>query len=84
MVGPGIDLAFALGLLGTHVGGGPHAQPRPGQPVVGRDARGPRDAEVRHQGVALGQQDVLGLHVAMNQPFPVGVVERFAGLAHQA
>ena len=84
LVGPGVDLAFAFGLLGTHVGGGPHAQPGPGQPVAGRDAHGPRDAEVRDQGVALREQDVLRLHVAMNQPFPVGVVERFAGLPHQA
>ena len=52
--------------------------------VAGREARGTRDPEVRDQGVALREQDVLGLHVAMNQPLPVGVVERFAGLPHQA
>ncbi len=84
LVGPGVDLALASGLLGTHVGGGPHAQAGLGQPAAGREARGARDAEVRDQGVALREQDVLGLHVAMNQPFPVGVVERFAGLPHQA
>ena len=84
LVGPGIDLAVASGLLGTHVGGGPHAQAGLGQPVAGRDARGARDAEVRDQRMALGEQDVLRLHVAMDQPLRVGVVERFPGLPHQA
>ncbi len=83
LVGPGID-GFTLGLLGTHVEGSPHAQSRTGQTSVGGGVRGPRDTEVRHQGVALGEQDVLGLHVAMNQVATVGVVERFAGLPHQA
>ena len=54
-----------------------------GQPVAGRDAGGPRDAEVGDQRVALREQDVLGLHVAMDQPLPVGVVQRLADLPHQ-
>ena len=87
LVGPGVHIALAFGLLGTHVGGRPDAEAGPGQLVAGRDARdarGPRDAEVRDEGVALREQDVLRLDVAMNQSFAVGIVERFAGLPHQA
>ena len=84
LVRAGIHLAVAAGLLGTHVGGRSHAQAGPGQPVSGRDAGSPRDAEVGDQGVALREQNVLGLHVAVDQPFSVGVVQRLAGLAHQA
>ena len=84
LVCPRVHLAVASGLLGTHVGGGPHAEAGLGQPVAGRDARGARDAEVRDQRVALGEQDVLRLHVAMDQPLGVGIVERFPRLPHQA
>jgi hypothetical protein len=35
-----------------------------------------RDAEVRHHGAAVsGEQDVLGLHVAVNHPLIVGVLQ---------
>jgi len=34
--------------------------------------------------VALREQDVLRLHIAVDQPRAVGVVQRFSGLPHQA
>ena len=52
--------------------------------VAGHDADCARDPEVRHQCVAAREQDVLGLHVAVDQALAVGVVERLAGLPHQA
>ena len=84
MIRPGIHLGLASDLLGTHVLGSAHAEAGLGQPVAGRDARGARDAEVRDQRVALREQDVFRLHVAMDQPLGVGVVERFPRLPHQA
>ena len=41
----------------------------------------PRDAEVGHQGVAVLEQDVLGLDVAVDDAVLVGVGQRFRGLA---
>ena len=35
-----------------------------------------RDAEVRHEGLPLVHQDVLGLEVAVNDAVPMRVVER--------
>src|SRR6185369_12193866 len=51
-----------------------------GQPVLAAQRAG--DAEVRDQRVAVGgEQDILGLDVAMHDPVPVGIVERGRGLA---
>src|SRR5437899_6394056 len=47
-----------------------------GQPVAGRDSDCTRYPEVRHQGVALREQDVLRLHIAVDQPCSVSVVQR--------
>jgi hypothetical protein len=71
-------------LLGAHVGRGPHADADLRQPLAGCDAGGTRDPEVGHERMTLREQDVLGLHVAMDQPLAVRVVKRLAGLPHQA
>ena len=42
------------------------------------------DAEVGHQGVAVGEQDVLRLDVAVDDPLAVRVPQRLRHLAHQA
>jgi dolichyl-phosphate-mannose-protein mannosyltransferase len=48
-----------------------------------RDQR-PRDAEVRYQRVALRDQDVAGIDVAVHHPAPVGVVEGVRHLSRDA
>ena len=52
------------------------AEPRLRHPGATRGAQGQRDAEVRHQRLALVQQDVLGLDVPVDHALAVGVVER--------
>ena len=52
-----------------------------GHPVPAGLARRQGDAEVGHQRLAVVQQDVLGLDVAVDHPVPVGVVERGGHLA---
>ena len=47
-------------------------------------AAGPGDAEVRHEGVPAGQQDVLGLDVAVDDALRVRRVERAQHLAREA
>ena len=55
---------------------------------VSRSLRRPlsasRDAEVRHHRVALGEQDVLRLDVAVHDAVAVRVVERVGHLARDA
>jgi hypothetical protein len=52
-------------------------------PRPGAGAR-PRDPEVGEHGVAVGKQDVLGLHVAVHEPLAVRVVERCPYVAGDA
>ena len=47
-----------------------------GHPRPARLAGGERDAEVGHQRLAVVDQDVLGLDVAVDHAVPVGVVQR--------
>src|SRR5206468_10262544 len=42
------------------------------------------DAEVRQHGVAIGEQDILGLHVAMHKTVTVGEVEAGADFLRDA
>ena len=65
---------FGLDLLGRHVGGRAHHQAGRGQPGVALD-RG--DAEVGQLGGAvLADHHVLGLEVAVDDPGPVGRLQR--------
>ena len=67
-------------LLGAHVGRRAHRQPGLGQAIV-RPRQGPRDAEVGDEGGAVaGEQQVLGLDVAVDHAVPVRVLERPGGL----
>ena len=83
LVRPPVHLAAALDLFGAHVGRSPQADAGLRQLVAGLGSDGARDAEVGDQCMALREQDVLGLHVAMDQALAVGVVERVADLPHQ-
>ena len=81
-VAPGVDHALAGGLLGAHVGrraddGADIREPR----VPGRLLCGHRDPEVGDEGVSAGEEDVLGLDVAVDHPGLVGALERTQHLA---
>ena len=54
----------------------PRRQSRLGEPVAARLLHRERDAEVRQHRLALVQQDVLRLDVAVHHALPVRVVER--------
>ncbi len=75
-VGSRIYLALAGGLLGTHVCRCADHDPGFGEPFAGRRLRqGPSDAEIGHHRLAIAEQDVLGLDVAVNYTVAVGIVE---------
>ena len=71
-VGGGADL-FAGRLLGRHVDGGPNGHAGLGQLLAAALTGRPRDAKVGHQGVTVGDQNVLRLDVAVNDVLRVGV-----------
>ena len=71
-------------LFGAHVGRGPDRHPGLGQPVRRRRLERAGDAEVGHQRLAVGEQDVLRLDVAMDHALAVGMVERVGDLPGDA
>ena len=78
-VARGIQIARAARLLGAHICGRPDGDAGVGEAGLG--VQSARDAEVRHQRVIPGEHDVLGFHIAMDDPVAVGVVERVGGLS---
>ena len=72
----GGDLALAHRLLGAHVVRRAERHAGLGHPAPAGLAGRERDAEVGDQGLAVVQQDVLGLDVAVDHAVAVGVVER--------
>ena len=75
-VGAGGDLALAHRLLGAHVVRRAERHAGLGHPAPAGLAGRERDAEVGDQRLAVVQQDVLGLDVAVDHAVAVGVVER--------
>ena len=76
-VGARVDGALAHGLLGTHVLRRAERRPALGHARRLVGARGGEgDAEVRDERLALVQENVFRLDVAMNHAAPVRVVER--------
>ena len=59
-------------------------KPDPGERGAAGEADGPGDAEVGDDRVAVGEQDVLGLDVAVDHPAPVGVVQRVGHLRRRS
>ena len=64
--------------------GVPRRHPRLGHPGPARLAGRQRDPEVRHQRLAVVQQDVLGLDVAVDDVVPMRVVQRRCDLGCDA
>ena len=83
-VGARVEVAFAHRLFGAHVLRRAEGHAGLGHPGAARLARGERDAEVRHQGAAVVQEDVLGLDVAMDHAMAMGVVERAGNFARDS
>jgi hypothetical protein len=73
-VAPGVELTLPGRLLGTHVENGSERQAGLGEAIVARLGR-PRDAEIGDQGLAIPQQNVLRLDVAVEDPLAMGGVE---------
>ena len=74
-----VQVAFAARLLGTHVFGRADRDSGGRYRVVAIAGVNAGDAEVRQQGVSIGEQDVLGFHIAVHEPRSMRVVE---GRAH--
>ena len=83
-VAPRVDHALAHRLLGTHVLRRPEGEPGLRDAMPARRLHRERDAEIRHDGLAIVQENVLRLDVAMNDVVAVGVVERARDFARDA
>src|SRR3954470_9551580 len=76
-----VDARIGHALLRTHVGRGAERYAGAGQLLLAECAGGTRDPEVGDQCLAILEEDVLGLDVAVNDAVPVRVVERAGDLA---
>jgi len=85
-VGARVDRPGAPGhhLLGTHVVGCADRDPRRRQPLVAGLGDRARDPEVGDHRVAFLEQDVFGLHVAMDDAAAVRRLERVGDFARDA
>ena len=83
-VAPAVHLGVRAGLLGAHVARRAHYGADGGDPVAA-GVGGPGDPEVGDEGATVpGEEDVLGLDVAMDHALPVGVLERLRRLTRDA
>ena len=81
-VGPAIEVLLARGLFRAHVVRSADRHPGLGERMASGRAHRARDPEVGHHRVAILEQDVLRLDVAVDHPLAVGVRQRvghFAG-----
>ena len=78
-----IECALACGLLGRHVLGRAEREAGARHPVGACLLQRQRNAEIRDEGVAVLQQDVLGLDVAVNDAVRMGIAERVGDLPRE-
>ena len=71
-VGGGTDRGVAGRLLRAHVRRRPEHETGAGETLVVRGDHGAGEAEVRHDRLSAGEQDVLRLDVPVDDPLPVG------------
>ena len=83
LIGAPID-DVAVGLLGSHVGRRAHDDADLGEPRVPGCCRDcVRDTEIRQHWMAVGDEDVLGLDVAMDDALSMRIVEGARDAAHE-
>ena len=74
-VAPVVDVGQGRDLLRAHVGGGPDRYPGPGELVGSRGDDRPGNAEVQQHRPLTGEHDIGGLHIAVDDPVAVGVIQ---------
>src|SRR5207244_4593359 len=79
-----VRLPILCALFGTHVVRCAERDAGLGEPVAARGRDRPGDPEIRDDGVAVFQQNVLRLDVAVHHTQAVGVAERLRHVAHDA
>ena len=80
-VAAAVQVSLAGGLLRAHVGGSTDRHAGGGERLRTRSIHCPRDPEIRDDGVAALEQDVLRLDVAMDHPPGVRVAQCVANFA---
>jgi len=71
-------------LLRTHINRSSNSEPGLSQSIAAGNVEGPGNAEVRQNRLPLGEQDILGFDIAMDDPLPVGVVQCVGYLARDS
>src|SRR5215471_7879657 len=75
-VAASVELTVAGGLLGTHVARGAERQAGFGHAVAAGGGYGQRDTEIRDQGLAIMEENVLRFDIPVDHPVAVRVIER--------
>jgi hypothetical protein len=74
-VAPGVDGMLPCSLFGAHVGRCPECEPCSSEAVVSGVRQRPSNAEVRHECMPGGKQDILGFEVAVDDTAAVSVMQ---------
>ena len=82
-VAPVVDLLERGDLLGAHVGGGADRDPGAGEPVAARGRHRSRDAEIEEDRPLRTEDDVLRLHVPVDDAVAVGMVDGIEQVVRQ-
>ena len=80
-IAPAVDVPFPRRLFRAHVRRCPHREAGIGESLGASAGQPAGDSEIRHQGVAALQQDVLRLDVPVDHPPAVSVAQ---GIGHFA
>jgi hypothetical protein len=83
-VGPPIQLALTSRLLRAHVRQRPDGEPGLGEALAVLLLQRSGDAEIGNQGMALRQEDVLGLHISVHDTLAMRIIEGIGDFAGKA